>query len=326
MKTWTATAAALALLAGLAAAQDGPAARKIEALVRQLGADDYAAREKATEDLRKIGKPAEEALRKAAESDDAEIQSRAKTLLRDLEKPPGPEKSRDEAVPRRGPRPAPGFNFQGFRGGSLSVQSTNGDSVYQVRPSDGSEPFTLRRAADGSVKLEYADDQGEKKTAESESMEKFLKDHKGLADKFGISENGIDYGGLRAGFGQNAFRAQPGFQFRLQDLLPPGGEDNGAPRADRAAGASFEKPSDTVRAQLEIPEGQGLVVTGVAAGSDAEAAGLRCHDVLLEVDGRKVASVQDARAGLKGAGSVTVFRKGRRQTLTPRPAGKKTDF
>jgi hypothetical protein len=322
MKTWTATAAALALLAGLASAQDGDAARTIEALVRQLGADDYAAREKATQELRNIGRPAEEALRKAAQSDDAEIQSRARALLRALEKPPAPEKPRDEA----GPRPAPGFNFQGFRGGSLSVQSTNGDSVYQVRPSDGSEPFTLRRSAGGSVKLEYADDQGWKKTAESESMEKFLKDHKGLAEKYGISENGIDYGGLRAGFGQNAFRVQPGFPFRLQDLLPPGDEDNGAPRADRAAGASFEKPSDTIRSQLGIPEGQGLVVTGVAAGSVAEAAGLRRHDVLLEVDGRSVASVQDARAGLKGAGPVTVLRKGQKQTLTPRPAGKKTDF
>jgi hypothetical protein len=321
MKTGMA-AAALAMMAGFAAAQDGDADRKIEALIRQLGAEEYAAREKATEELRKIGKPAEEALRRAAESDDAEVQSRARALLKDLEKPAAPEKPRAGAAPRR----APGFNFQGFRGGSLSVQSTNGDSVYKVSPSDGSEPFTLHRGADGSVRLEYGDGQGGTKTAEAESMEGFLKEHKELAEKYGISRNGIDYGGLRAGFGREAFRIQPGFQFRLEDLIPPGGEDEVPRRAGRAGGASFEIPSDTVRSQLGLAEGEGVVVTAVPAGSDAEAAGLLRHDILLEIGGRKVASVRDAREGLQGASSVTVLRKGKRQTLTPRPEGKKSDF
>lgn len=321
MKTWIATAAALAIWGAPAAAQDEGAAARIEALVRQLGAEEYAVREKATEELRRIGKPAEEALRKAAESDDAEVQSRARSLLRELEKPAAPEKPRAGAEPRR----APGFNFQGFRGGSLSVQSTNGDSVYRVSPSDGREPFTLHRGADGSVKLEYGDGQGGTKTAEAESMDRFLKDHKELAERFGISQDGIDYGGLRAGFGREAFRLQPGFPFRLDDLLPPGGDEEVPRRAGRAGGASFEVPSDAVRSQLGLAEGEGVVVTAVPPGSEAEAAGLLRHDILLEIGGRKVASVRDAREGLRGASSVTVLRKGKRLTI-PRPEGKRADF
>ena len=339
MKTWIAAAAALLASAGWASAQETDPAAKIDALIQQLGSEDYAAREKATEELRAIGKAAEEALRKAAESPDAEVQARARSLLREIEKPKEAEKPRDPVAPRRGQRFnfGPGFNFQGV-GGSLSVQSVNGDSTYQVTPGDGSTPFTLHRSAGGSVKLEYTDEKGEKKTAESESMEKFLKDHKGLAEKFGISEQGIHYGGLRAAFGQNgaqrAFQFQPGFRFQIP--LPHGGDKDdddpnawpfGEPgRADRAAGAALERPSDTIRSHLEIPDGQGLVVTRVARGSDAEAAGLLPHDILLEIDGRKVRSAADVRDFLGKTSSLTVLRKGRKRTLEPGAPEDRKDF
>ncbi len=318
-------AAALAL----AAAQDADAARRIDELIRQLGADDYAAREEATEELRKIGKPAEEALKKAAESPDAEVRSRAKDLLKELEGPPAAGKSRDEVVPRRGLRPGPGFRFHSS-GGSLSVQSVNGDATYRLAPGDGSPPFTFHRAADGRVRLEYEDDEGRKKTVEAASLRKFLEEHKDLAAKFGISEDGIDYGGLRAGFGrdgmQRAFRAQPGFRFRLDELLPRGGEEG----AEEAAGASFEKPSEALRAQLGIQEGQGLVVTRVAEGGPAWSAGLRRHDVVLEIDGKKVGSAAEVEEMIRKATSVTVLRKGRMETVRRRTGapgkGERRDF
>jgi len=334
MKTWIAAAAALALLSGLAAAQDGDPAGKIEKLIQQLGSEDYATREKATEELRKIGTPAREALRKAAENPDPEVQTRARSLLQEIEKPRESEKSRDDVVPRRVPRAGqgfnfgPGFNLQGLAGGSVAVMSNNGDTTYQVSPADGSAPFTFHRSAAGAVKLEYTDDKGEKKTAESESLAKFLKDHKALAEKYGIGEDGINYAGLRAGFGrgaQQAFQLQPRFQFRVP-ALPGDDRDEDdlpawpfaqAPQGERAAGATLEKPSDTLRAQLEIPEGQGLVVTRVAAGSAAESAGLRRHDILLEIDGQKVGTSREVKDLLKKAKSLTVLRKGRKQTLQP---------
>jgi len=52
-----------------------------EALVRQLGADDFAVREAATVKLRQLGPAAVPALKRAAESDDPEVKIRARKLL-----------------------------------------------------------------------------------------------------------------------------------------------------------------------------------------------------------------------------------------------------
>ena len=73
-----------------------------------------------------------------------------------------------------------------------------------------------------------------------------------------------------------------------------------------------------MRAQLDIPEGQGAVVTKVAAGGIADALGLRKNDVLLEIDGRKIAAPEDAKGLLKKDSSAVVLRKGKRETLSPK--------
>jgi hypothetical protein len=315
------TIAALALLAVGASAQDPQAeedpAKKIADLVRQLGHDEYAAREKASQELRKIGKPAEEALRKATSSEDPEVRARARALLDDLAQA---EKPKAEA-PRRAPQPnLPGFRGGfGARGSSVQVTSVNGDSTYKIAPGDGSPGITLVKGRAGGVKLEYTDEKGATKSAEAESLEKFLKDHKELAETYGITEEGIDYGGARVSFKGGAFGGVPALPrvFRFRQGFPFQEEEEG-----RAGGASFEKPSDALRAQLEIPAGQGLVVSRVEEGSDAAALGLRKSDVLLEIDGKKVGSVQDARDGLRKAASIVVLRKGKRETLSPAPPRK----
>jgi hypothetical protein len=310
----------LTLVASLSAfapagAQDDEPKKKIQELVGQLGAEEFAVREKATEELRKIGKPAEEALRKAAESDDPEVRSRAKGLLEDLAQA---EKPKTEEKPRRGPdRPLPGFGFRapGRVGTSVQIQSVNGDTTYKLSPGDGSGPITFHKAASGAVKLEYTDDKGAARTAEAETLEKFLKDHKDLAAKYGITEEGIDYGGARAGFKSGFFRNVPRVVIPRPVPLPPLFEDEDEGRV-RAAGATFEKPSDALRAQLELPAGEGLVVVRVEEGGLAEAAGLKKNDVLLDVDGKKVASAADVKAALKKGATLTVVRKGKRETLT----------
>ncbi len=62
--------------------QPGP--REIESMVKRLGAEEYAAREKATEDLRKLGSRARTALEQALDDKDAEIRERAAMLLREI--------------------------------------------------------------------------------------------------------------------------------------------------------------------------------------------------------------------------------------------------
>ena len=289
-----------ALLLTFAAAPQDDTARRIDELVKQLGAEEFAVREKATEELRKIGKPAEEALRKALAGDDPEVRERARAVLDSMaEKPKAPAPKR--ALP--GP---------GFRGSSVTVQSVNGDSTYKIAPGDGSAPLTFLKDKAGSVKLEYVDAQGASKTAEAESIAKFLADHKELAAAHGITEEGIDYGGARVSFKGGL----PGIPraFRVPKFpLPPAFEEETL----RAAGATFEPPAEALRAQLDLPEGQGLVVVKVDEGGAAESAGLRKNDLLLEIDGKKVASIRDIRENLRGAKTSAVIRKGKRETLTP---------
>jgi HEAT repeat protein len=57
----------------------------VQTLIRLLGSDDFAKREKATEELTRIGRIASRRLHEAAGSDDAEIASRAKKCLKEME-------------------------------------------------------------------------------------------------------------------------------------------------------------------------------------------------------------------------------------------------
>ena len=290
----------LTIALALALVQDAP-----EDLVRKLGVDDYAEREKATEALRKLGKAAEDALRKGRESEDPEVRSRSKALLEEL---------KPQAAPRRAPARPPGPFGQGFRGSSVSVQTVNGDSTYVITPGDGTPALTFRKAAAGDVKMEYQDDAGKARTAEAASLAAFLKDHKDLAAKYGVSEDGIDYAGARISFnGLNPFGGG-GFRFNF-------GGRRGAPwpfeeekkEVPTVQKPGFEAVSDALRAQLGLPEGQGVLVT-----RDEAAPGLRKHDVLLEIDGRPVSSTADAKKASSGT-SLTIFRKGKRETLQAAP-------
>ena len=77
-----------------------PSAKEMDALIGQLGHDDFKIREDASQKLFKLGKPAVPALKQALASDDPEVQSRAQMLIKRIEtRPvPGGPVSRDEQV------------------------------------------------------------------------------------------------------------------------------------------------------------------------------------------------------------------------------------
>jgi len=71
------------LLAAPATAQDADAtARRVEQLIKQLGADDFSTREQATEELWKIGEPAMAPLEEAVKGGDYEVVWRAEQILK----------------------------------------------------------------------------------------------------------------------------------------------------------------------------------------------------------------------------------------------------
>jgi len=86
-------------------------------------------------------------------------------------------------------------------------------------------------------------------------------------------------------------------------------------------GADVEAPSPTLADQLDLPKGQGIVLKSVQEGSAAAKAGLKAHDILLEVDGKPVArDVHEFDKQLekikedKGV-SVTLLRRGKTETV-----------
>ncbi len=86
-------------------------------------------------------------------------------------------------------------------------------------------------------------------------------------------------------------------------------------------GAMIDVPSATLVDQLDLPKEQGVVVNDVVPDSAAAKAGMKAHDILLEMDGQPVPSKIDEFVkqmdAIKANTPVdaVVLRKGRKETL-----------
>lgn len=84
-------------------------------------------------------------------------------------------------------------------------------------------------------------------------------------------------------------------------------------------GLTLQSAPDVLRAQLDLPEGVGLVVTDVADDSPAAKAGLKKNDILLAADGAELKTVEDLQAALDKTKndllSLSILRKGEKQEV-----------
>jgi hypothetical protein len=120
----------------------------------------------------------------------------------------------------------------------------------------------------------------------------------------------------------NMMRGRQGGGFPGQGVagrpMPPG---FAAARPDGRLGARVEPASATLAEQLELPKGQGLVVREVQPDSAADKAGLKAHDILLELNGKTVPNRLDGLRRLladikpDAAVEVVVLRKGKKETI-----------
>ena len=74
-----------------------------------------------------------------------------------------------------------------------------------------------------------------------------------------------------------------------------------------------------LRAQLNLPEGIGIVVSFVAKGSPAEKAGLKANDVLTQMDDQLIINAEQLQTLIKGKKngddvSLTYYRQGKEHT------------
>ncbi len=94
-----------------------------------------------------------------------------------------------------------------------------------------------------------------------------------------------------------------------------------APKSARPwLGLQPEELSDELRAQLDLEDGTGLLVSDVLPESPALKAGLKKNDILLKIDGKAVKGeealakyMQTAKVGQEA--TLTILRKGKEQTL-----------
>ena len=116
--------------------------------------------------------------------------------------------------------------------------------------------------------------------------------------------------------GRNPAFVVPGAGINLP--MPPG---FGGAHPDGRLGARLEPASATLADQLDLPKDQGLVVREVQPDSAADKAGLKTHDVLLELNGKPVPNRVDGlarlMAGIKADATVevVVLRKGKKETI-----------
>jgi hypothetical protein len=124
----------------------------------------------------------------------------------------------------------------------------------------------------------------------------------------------------RGGFGGGGlvvpFPAFPGMP-----NIPFGPGSSGPSVPEARLGAQLRQPSATLVDQLDLPRDQGMVVEEVGPNSPAARAGLKPHDILLEVNGKAVSSKRDAFdkliEGIEPDRKVeaVVMRKGKKETI-----------
>jgi len=92
-------------------------------------------------------------------------------------------------------------------------------------------------------------------------------------------------------------------------------------------GVKVEPVEDTLRDQLSLKEGEGVMVGEVKPGSAAEKSGLKKHDIILKLDGKAVGDTWSFRKDVLKAleqpeFDVEILRAGKRETLKAKPGSK----
>jgi len=86
-----------------------------------------------------------------------------------------------------------------------------------------------------------------------------------------------------------------------------------------AFGLDTQKLTPDLAAQLGLEDDKGLIVTRVVSGSSSDHAGLRRGDIILEVEGDGVDSVDDLESALEkaGDGAILLIRRDRATLFVP---------
>ncbi len=229
--------------------------------IDELSSESFEARENAMATLRKAGKGAFSLLENAKEHEDPEVRWRASKLLKELR-----GEGRRRADDTEGD--LPGF-------GRLRIRDLDIDG-------DGDPDVLIEDFLDAEELLKTV-------LGDREALRKQMQDMHRLRMpelKFPRLEMDLmDLGnGMTKGF---RFETRPDGTVKMERLergrwVPMDGS------AGRAYGMSLEPAGEALRAQLEIPEGTGLVVKKIDVDGAGAKTDLQKYDIILTVNGEKV--------------------------------------
>lgn len=354
----TMTTALLLLLPAMAqeAPKRGdPVQARVRELIRELGAEEYATREAADRELRKIGRPAVPELKKALESEDLEIRERARRILGEVQSSPT-----RGSVGTRSKREPPE---------EIAPKIPSGVQVVIRVVGGGEVPFDLE-IRNGAVSLKLKDSG---RILRAESFEEFRrmypKEYREYVGPYGSGiripeppgeeeddpppEQALEQLHQRLEElireMEETLRELPGFAARspyedwvrrMREWLRRPGKVSGM--NDRPAGSRDRdpgwigpagsgnvhplgfviRPVDLEKArELELPEGEGVEVLKVYANTAAHRLGLREGDILHKVNDQIVrnalhARVVFARALREEKVTAEILREGKRKELS----------
>jgi len=212
-------------VAPAAKAENNPQQQKIADLIRQLGSDDFATRDAASNELLKIGAEALPALKEALRSDDPSIQSYAEYLVPKIE---GGREGRDARRNRAFARIGAGqqFGIAANRAGAadvlvarqgpgrVAVNIATNNNVRTANITDGDRQVRIQEGPDG-IRMSVTDNDNGKqvqKDYEAKSIEELRKEQPEAAQ---IYDKYMTRG-----------RAM-GINARVVRLTPPALDDNG---------------------------------------------------------------------------------------------------
>jgi hypothetical protein len=292
--------------------RDSPDKERIEQLIRDLASEDFRVREKATEELQKIGAGTVQFLKEALKSDDPEVRWRAESILKKIENPqPLPERS-DATQPQRKEQPEE-LREKPSLGTEIPVPPNEEEPLKQierlVKELEEARKEALREVPDFS-----------QQTARSlEELKEWLKQQK-IAPEKEMEELLQRMERLRS-FAQDkektATQGKSVFRYRVwKDGKLVTDQEKEEFFGASLFGLTLSSVSDRLRYHLDIQEGEGLLVESITDTSPFFGK-LEKYDVILSVDQTSVSSLSSPQklVSNKDKVTLTIIRKGKRSEV-----------
>jgi hypothetical protein len=285
--------------------QDSPDRQRIQQLIRDLASEDFRVREKATEELQKVGGPAVQFLKEALKSDDPEVRWRAESILKKMETLQPQDATQPEQKPQTEElpeKPSPGTELPAlpddeglFKRIERLVKEMEEAQEEALREMPRLTQQTTRALEELEEWLR------EQKISPEKDMEELLR----RIDKMLSSAQDRE---KTAAQGKSVFRYRV---WKDGKLVTDQERDEffGAP----LFGLTLSSVSDTLRYHLGIAEGEGLLLESTDQTSPFFSK-LEKYDIILSVDQTSVSSMESLCKLLsdKDKVTLTIIRKGKR--------------